>query len=423
MSTGGYKLSKFQWTGTGTNTWYGEEGAVTEEQRLARVLSGVVEMICSNSSGWQMDTRYHSTVSDYTPSSVTMFTYPYRYYGASSDIILYNKICFLTNDNLYLAIGISSGPAKLKNDDLNFKAVYTKYSSASYYGYNNAIIGLYFSVSTSGDWDTTSSDATSEYGVTLPTDATKWASFGRFDAYSAYSSSAHYNNNNFVRDNIANRIYSYYFLTKENQFALFEKCDAWGANVIKCIIAGDLIGSFAHTSDTKGLCCISLSENNTSEPSSQNSDRGETTAPVSSIDYDYYINQESYYIIRYASSNSNTQFFRADGTQPNPYNSSTHTGAGLRVSNEVQLSTSISNPILGGTRWCPIQLYISSNDPVSYGVVENDGFKGYLSTDFIRAVTIGQYNLGSTFGVSHDFIYIGGGIALGWDSSNTESLF
>ena len=89
----------------------------------------------------------------------------------------------------------------------------------------------------------------------------------------------------------------------------------------------------------------------------------------------------------------------------------------------MQLSTSISNPILGGTRWCPIQLYISSNDPVSYGIVENDGFNGYLDTDFIRAVTKDQYSLGSTFGINNDFIYIGGGISLGWDASNTETLF
>lgn len=423
MATGGYKLSKFQWTGTGTDSWYGESGNVTEEQRLVRVLSGIVTAICSNSSGWQMDTRYHSAVDDYTPSSVTMFNYTYKPY-LGSNTTLYNKICFLKNGSIYLAIGISSGSAKFKNEDLIYNPVYTYYSSnpTAGYGYNNGIVGLYFSVSTSGNWDTTSSEATTDYGVVLPSDATKWSSFGRFDAYEAYTG-AHYNNYNFVHDNTANRIYSYYFLSKGDQFALFEKCDSWGANIIKCIVAGNLIGSFAHSSDTKGLCCISLSENLTNQLSSQNNNRGESTAPITNISNDYYINQESYYIIRYPSSNSNTQIFRANGTQPNPYNSTTSTGVGLRVSNELQLSTSISNPILGGTRWCPIQLYISSNDPVSYGVVENDGFKGYLDTDFIRAVTKDQYSLGSTFGINNDFIYIGGGIALGWDASNTETLF
>lgn len=413
MATGGYSLCKYTWTGTGSSSWSGTNETLTQEQRLIRVLSNIVQSICENSQ-WHMDTRFHSSSTDYTPSDVTMQNYTY-----GTTVPGYNKICFLTNDTLYLAIGITTGGAKLKQSDLIIQAdIITNGTNT---GYHNAITGLYFSISSSGSWDTTSVD----YGVELPQDATKWASFGRTKVYKDSWQTVYYSTPNFVRDNVANTTYKYYFLTKDNQIAIFEKCSDWGTNKIKCILIGELIGAFAHSNDTNALSCISLSENlyNTSTSTSDPGDRGESIQPVSNINNDYYLNQESNYSIRIYNSNSNTQIFRTDGTQPNPYNLSSKTGVGMSVSNEIQLNMTISNPADGGTRWCPLQVYVQSNNPATYGIVENDGFKGYLSTDLIRAVTIGQYSLGSTFGTSKEFYYIGGGLAIGWDETISESLF
>ena len=62
----------------------------------------------------------------------------------------------------------------------------------------------------------------------------------------------------------------------------------------------------------------------------------------------------------------------------------------------------------------------SSNDANSYGVVPGNCFKGYLDTDFFRGVYYGfQYDALFDGG---NFIYAGGGIALGWDPSNTITL-
>jgi len=407
MAVGGFKLNKYEWTGTGTGD---------EETRLDSVLSNIVENLCNN-TGWEMDTNYHDTSTSFEPSDVTMYTYPFK------SEIHYNKICFLTNGTLYLALGICSGIAKLHPDDIIYPV--TVGGSGGNLGADDAITGLYFSISKSGNWNTTDST----YGTLLPSDATKWSSFGFSHrvAASAYCS-------NFIRNNIANVIYSYYFLTNGNHLAIFAKCSSWGTNTIKCIIAGEIIGSLAHQSeDDNKLGCISLCNYymlNTSGGDIQ----GEADPPttVDTTHGLYNINQENYYFQMIYNSNSNTQFFRgSDASLPAtirnkisvPYDSVTNTGAGISVSNEIQLNINICNPITGGTRWCPLQVYIQSNDPVQYGVVENDGFKGYLDTDFIRAVTINQYALGSTFGVHKEFCYIGAGLAIGWDESITESLF
>lgn len=61
-----------------------------------------------------------------------------------------------------------------------------------------------------------------------------------------------------------------------------------------------------------------------------------------------------------------------------------------------------------------------SDDANSYGVVPGNCFKGYLDTDFFRNVYYGfQYD---TLFDGGNFIYAGGGIALGWDPSNTITL-
>lgn len=412
MATGGFKLNKFSWTGTGSDTWPGETGTVTEEQRLVRVLSGIAEAICDDSSGWIMDTNYHADVNDYTPC---MDMQNYEYINSRSVIKGYNKISFLkrSDGGLYLAIGITTGIAKLRDTDCVFKPVYTNYSDI--YSYNNGITGLYFSLSKNGQWE-----SDSDYGIILGDGDTRWCSFGRSDAYAAYGNE-HYNASNNVSQNSANIIYSYYFLTKGNQIAIFEKCSSWGPNKIKCIIGGDLIGTFAHpTLDTKSLCCFSLSENNVREPSTSDSDRGECTEPITNISSSYYINQESSYFCRIYNNASNSQIQKANGNIIYSYKNKT--GIGLSVSNPIQLSLTISNSSDNGSRWCPIQVYVQSDDPVTNGIISNDGFKGYLDTDFIRFVRIGAYSLGSVFD-NGNFIYIGSGLILGWDSSITESLF
>jgi hypothetical protein len=142
---------------------------------------------------------------------------------------------------------------------------------------------------------------------------------------------------------------------------------------------------------------------------------------TSTSSYEPNINTESQYYI----SSNYISFFRADETIKPPVRYDTgNIVLYIKPCNTEQLGTNVANPEAGtGGRWVPLEAYLTSSDPSLYGIVSGDGFKGYLDTDFIRCVTRNTYSKGQTFGTNSEFIYLGGGIAIGWDSTNTVSLF
>lgn len=74
----------------------------------------------------------------------------------------------------------------------------------------------------------------------------------------------------------------------------------------------------------------------------------------------------------------------------------------------------------GKTAFCALNLSHATDDANSYGVVPGNCFKGYLDTDLVRVVYYGfPYDTKFDGG---NFIYAGGGIALGWDPSNSIGL-
>ena len=81
-------------------------------------------------------------------------------------------------------------------------------------------------------------------------------------------------------------------------------------------------------------------------------------------------------------------------------------------------STRISNSsITGFNRWTAICIGVHSSDPTTHYVVKGDGLKGYINTNFLRHVNTSLYTVGQTFD-DGNFVYIGCGLALGWDPSN-----
>lgn len=91
------------------------------------------------------------------------------------------------------------------------------------------------------------------------------------------------------------------------------------------------------------------------------------------------------------------------------------------VSDPYQLSGYVFNSTGNGkSRWSPIAITCVSSDLSTYGVVDGDGFKGYIDTDLIRCA-LGTY--GQTFD-NGNFICIDSNmkILIGWDSANTDSI-
>lgn len=90
---------------------------------------------------------------------------------------------------------------------------------------------------------------------------------------------------------------------------------------------------------------------------------------------------------------------------------------------EEQLNTSICSYSGSTARYVPFWMAEKSTNPSETGVIPDDGFNGYLSTDVIRCVRSDKFSRGQLFD-GGQFIYIGGGgVVIAWDPSITESIY
>lgn len=377
MATGGYKCVQFQWAGGRTDTL---------SERLNYVLTGIVDAIVNSGTGWALDTDMGQTSSSW-----------YHELNMST-ATKYAMVKFIihSSSQTRLAIGYNSDnivPSTSIQDTDKIKV-----SSSVYIN----IHGLFVSACDSSETFTTSTGT-----ITLPAHATRWIS-------TVVQSSSMSGGNTFIYQN--QYTYTYNMIIKGGQIVFLYRSSNWTAGLLKGFAIGRLIGTLAHsTEDThseNNLCCMLLGGYNGPE----------TTAPST-----YYINGESNY---FGLSGFNC-FFKAYSSSFTPttdyaisYIDDGSTDAYMAICNQEQLSIRVADPEAGtGGRWAPLEVYLASTDPVTCGVVSGDGFKGYLDTDFIRGVTINTYSKGQTFGDNAEFVYIGGGIAIGWDSTNTISLF
>ena len=400
MSTGGYKLVKFSWVGGRSDT---------ELERTNFVLTGIVDAIINSGTGWTLDSDWGMTTT-YDYKTLKVHTNGSTVYGVNIAKFLKSP-----TGNRVL-IGYASQVGYFHNDDLIEPAVISNGRMGL------APNGLYFSMINNviDNWieDTT-------YGFRIPNSALRITSFGVSSGYHDYVDS-------FVYQNGVINVYTYYVLVKSgvNQMCLFERNSGWNnVSLIKAILFGDIIKLNAHSVDNYITACINISNNIRFEHTSSN-DNQEADPPFKSIsttnDEFGYINQETNYTLASDARKNQCQLFDASGVLY--CSSKTKENVGYTISysicNREQLGINVCLPsITGGSRWCPIQMFLYSSNPAICGIIEGDGFKGYLDTDVIRGVTIGQYSRGQLFGNDNEFIYVGGGIALGWDSNNTESIF
>lgn len=107
------------------------------------------------------------------------------------------------------------------------------------------------------------------------------------------------------------------------------------------------------------------------------------------------------------------EFCAADGTHIQSNNSH---GIFYDSSSTLNSERISNSSITGFNRWTAIYIGVHSSDPTTHYVVMGDGMKGYLDTNFLRHVRT-SYSFGQTFD-DGNFVYIGFGLALGWDPSN-----
>lgn len=244
-----------------------------------------------------------------------------------------------------------------------------------------------------------------------------WDGNGDFLRWSPFAPSYNGGGNTFVRENDNSATYSYYFILKNAQVAAFARKSTWTANCrLKGMVFGEIFKETGHSSDvyTMGSCDLTVMGESDGETLPNNS--GYLITSTNGFNCPWFPWPSSIYSTSQIISSSGDVYFGNYGPRNNWTYSSFVSFDYTVVSNPVSeiLSTN-------GGRWTPVYMAIGAADHDTYGVVPGDGFKGYIDTDLLRCVNP-NYSYGQQL-QGGDFVYLGGGFAIGWDADNEILLF
>lgn len=391
MATGGYKLVRFSWQGGRSDT---------PLERTKYVLNGICDAIVNANVGWQYDTLTQTANDFITMPAYNNNTYP--------NLLKVLKLEY--NNHIYkMGVGYNY---KYDYDDVQRMKVSD--CSASTYSYaciqrGNFGGGLYFGIVKDGDFNTDST-----YGLV-------WNETGCFLRWMPFNNQANtYNDSFFISENSYSYLYTYYFLLKNAQIAIMSRSSKWTTGAkLKCIVAGEIFKETAHSSDnnTFGSFYLSNSYQREAEAPSENPrfgiNAGVGYSGYSWPTYDACVQNQIF-------TSTGEVRFGYYSTQETTNNYVYRTAVGFDtnvVGNRV--SPIVTSP---GGRWTPCYMLVQASDQNTYGIVQGDGFKAYIDTDLLRGVNP-YYTYGQLLGNNSEFIYLGGGFAIGWDASNTVPLF
>ena len=420
MATGGYKCVQFSWQG-------GRSDSALD--RCKYILHGFCSEIVNANLGWDWDTDLNDGTID---SCHTM--------GGHTDSIP-NIAYVLTktfNTHTYkLCIG------------LNYHAITAlrEQDCVPYYIDNETTVRYQFTGTLyTGMIKDGSFTEDQTYGI-IPGNS------GQFLRWMTFNQNCSTNSvcigQSFAVENSSNELYSYYAVIKDAQIAIFCSRQGWNNSQtqhsgLKGYLAGELFSSTAHLSDTNTFACLYLCSTatgntyiSTSYGSNYTDRYTEISHPIAGDSTDagsksygclinapstegfrfiYYVNSDNY-----SYSSTNSQIFTAAGDPLYGMYSYSKRWIALRFDTS-QVDSYVSNTTASpGGRWTPCYVLYRCTDQDTYGIVQGDSFKGFVDTDLLRGVNC-TYQYGQQLD-GGNFIYLGGGFALGWDSSNTVSLF
>lgn len=389
MAVGGYKSVSFSWQGGRTDT---------PVERTKFVLNGICDAIISANVGWVLDTL--------TPTSSDFLQMPS---DNTTNYPCLVKVLKLVYDTHTYRLCIGNNYRYIYNTSNSLKPEDCANTRGNDYNYTsqNGLFdgGLFFGLIKDG---TLTTNAT--YGYV-------WDGQGAFTKWTTFAA-GRVQNNSSVAVNSSSVSYNYYFILKNAQIIMLFRCSDWTYGCkFKGFITGELFSTTGHSTDTHTIGTVALS--NTINP--------ETTEIYS----DYLINASSSRISLQPDTSSGTEI---------PFQSSIITASGLAYAGAyctqpysfiyqpyIGFDTSViannisSNVTSPGGRWTPCYMALRAANHDTYYVVPGDGFKGYLDTDLIRGVNPG-YGYGQQLD-GGNFVYLGGGFAIGWDPNNTVLLF
>ena len=391
MATGGYKSVSFSWQGGRTDT---------PVERTKFVLNGICDAIIGANVGWQYDTLMPTSADFIQMPSYSNTDYP----------VLLKVLKLEYNSHVYrLGFGYVYSHAAFQYENKSLKPSDCSNTHGSdYYGTSkNGKFdgGLFFGMVKDGSFITDST-----YGAVWDGNGifTNWTPFSGYSL--GYNSCAY--------QNTGTNLYSYYFVLKNSQLIISFRVSEWTSHTrLKTFITGDIFTTTGHSTDTNTLGTICLFSSNAPEiqdPNEsylQNSDQGETTFPNYSNTFAF-----QSVIITASGSTYAGYYVAAEGSSTTVVYQPWIRFDSVVVSNYV--SSTVASP---GGRWTPCWMSLNAADHDTYGVVPGDGFKGYVDTDLLRGVNP-NYGYGQQLD-GGNFVYLGGGFAIGWDPSNTVPLF
>lgn len=354
-------------------------------------LIGIVDQLIK--MGWELDERHNDAQTPLVIYSSTNTTY-YSYYGA---FILRNT------EGAKLLVAYGGGKFSDYGDSANNtfgKLGFSTSTTTKSYGHTHG--GLMMSMIPPGSNDDFAILGENS-GCTIPDDATRVVS--TIHSSSAQSFPMSFNTRS---DTITG---TYYLLSKGNVVVVVSKCSTYDTKYRRGCIVGEIFGTLAHDVDS-GLGCKFGAFELCGYGSAQEFQNASSSGSSTGIMLDSIYNAN-----KYASGprDQSMTFRRSDGSHVY--------GENIVVLQDVnQLDTLICSNDGNSARYVPFWMAESSVNPSETGVIKGDGFKGYLSTDVIRCVRADKFSRGQLFD-GGNFVYVGGGIAIPWDPSITESIY
>lgn len=415
---GGYKHGKYSFTG-------GTIGS-TDAERCATVLKGCANVLLGLNVGWSLDTSLNATVDDYTSATGD------SYCKTTSSSSFMQSPCYMlfftSTSGAKLCLGYRYGFYMGTNPNSTYgtrTALDNNWCAGNIWHY-----GLFVSIIPPGVNDTFSTS--SPY---RPDSATLFIGTARTSylyGNSGYGTS--YRVQSFANYDSTSLTYSYDIISNGlnvivlNHSNVSGESDRYGG-----YICGRLVTSFINAGDSNGYGTLALAD------SGYNRTQGNgyqcefyigynNIANGINVETNYYTNagEYSYYYesglapcqsVKKADNSAwITGFFTNAGSS---------SGSNLYSPRITANTFNLTSNISAANRWVPIIMhgYATAGTLAQYGVTNETCLKGWIDPDLARIVNNNStYHRGQTFD-NGNLVYIGAGLAIGWDPSNTTSIF
>lgn len=401
----GFKFFRVDLTGGSTDFPVGTTDAL-RRSRAETILKKIVEGIIASNCGWVLDTNRNATITDFAdvPSIGNSVTFPGLFLNNSvSGCKMF--ISYFGGQPTYHSIKDFSGTG---NDIIRVNSGNGRWTS-----------GVCVSIIPDGSSSTFGASFDASF---LPSDATRIV--GTFNLYGGDSDNCTYGGGP-----TGGRNYSWGIFINEYVISITANYSDVGLSNLGMPVfaAGRIFGTLAHSNDTTPQAKYGVVKFNSS--SGGNTDEeGRQGYITNNNGYFYGSSGATVWGHNPYSSSFDTYYnyyssmgciSRADGTWINGSDQSSFVVNMFPVSPE-QLSGKLYNNTNGKSRWIPYAMMCLANDLSTNGIVDGDGFKGYIDTDLFRCAR-GTYC--QTFD-NGNFACIDqiNNVLIGWDTNNTDSL-